>query len=71
MYRGPADAGTGRPLGVKFPKEVQQVDQRAAQAIDRPGSDHVDVAAGDGLEQTIKAGTLTREAGRSSRKKRC
>jgi hypothetical protein len=33
-------------LGVEFAEEVQQVDQRPTQAIDRPCSDHVDVAAG-------------------------
>ena len=32
-------------LGVEFAEEVQQIDQGAAQAIDRPGRDHVDVAA--------------------------
>jgi hypothetical protein len=31
-------------LGVQFAEEVQQVDQRPSQAIDRPGRDHVDVA---------------------------
>jgi hypothetical protein len=36
---------------VEFAQEVQEVDQRPAQAIDRPGCHHVDVAAGDGLEQ--------------------
>jgi hypothetical protein len=29
-------------LGVEFAQEVQQVDQRPAQAIDRPGCDYVD-----------------------------
>jgi hypothetical protein len=36
-------------LGVEFTEEVQQVYQGAAEAIDRPGCHHVDVAAGDGL----------------------
>jgi hypothetical protein len=40
-------------LDVKLAQEVQQVDRRAAQAIDRPGCDHVDVAAGNGLERPI------------------
>jgi hypothetical protein len=45
-------------LGVKFAEEVQQINQGAGQAIDRPGRDHVDVAAGDGLEQPIEARAL-------------
>ena len=45
-------------LGVEFAEEVQQVDQRAAQAIDRPGRDHVDVTTGNGLEQAIEARPL-------------
>jgi hypothetical protein len=32
-------------FGVEFAQKVQQIDQGAAKAIDRPGSDHVDVAA--------------------------
>jgi hypothetical protein len=32
-------------LGVKFAEEVQQINQGAAQAIDRPDRDHVDVTA--------------------------
>jgi hypothetical protein len=43
---------------VKFAEEVQQINQGAGQAIDRPGRDHVDVAAGDGLEQPIEARAL-------------
>ena len=43
---------------MEFAEEVQQVDQRPAEAIDRPGRDHVDVAAGDGLEQAIEARAL-------------
>jgi hypothetical protein len=33
--------------------EVQQIDQGAAQAIDRPGCDHVDVTPGDRLQQGL------------------
>jgi hypothetical protein len=47
-------------LGVQFAEEVEQVDQRAAQAVDRPCCDHVDVAAGDGLQQAIEPGRLSR-----------
>ena len=50
-------------LGVKLAQEVQQVDQRAAQAIDRPGCDHVDVAAGNGLEQPIEPRALVATLG--------
>jgi hypothetical protein len=50
-------------LGVKLAQEVQQVDQRAAQAIDRPGCDYVDVAAGNGLEQPIEPRALVATLG--------
>jgi hypothetical protein len=50
-------------LGMELAEEVQQVDQRAAQAIDRPGRDHVDVAAGDGLQQAIEARPLVASLG--------
>ncbi len=50
-------------LGVKLAQEVQQVDQRASQAIDRPGCDHVDVAAGNGLQQPIEARALVAALG--------
>jgi hypothetical protein len=50
-------------LGVEFTEEVQQVDQGAAQAIDRPCRDHVDVAAGNGLEQAIEARALVAALG--------
>jgi hypothetical protein len=50
-------------LGVKFAQEVQQVDQGAAEAIDRPCRDHVDVAAGDGLQQAIEARALVAALG--------
>jgi hypothetical protein len=36
-------------LGVEFAEEVQKVDQRPTQAIDRRGRDHVDVAARNDL----------------------
>jgi hypothetical protein len=42
-------------LGVEFAEEVQQVDQGPTKAVNRPGRDHVDGAAGNGLEQAIKA----------------
>jgi hypothetical protein len=45
-------------LGVEFAQEVEQVNQRPAQAIDRPGRDHVDVAAGDRLEQPVEPRSL-------------
>jgi hypothetical protein len=48
---------------MEFAEKVQQVDQGAAQAIDRPGRDHVDVAAGDGLQQAIEAGALVAALG--------
>jgi len=48
---------------VKLAEEVQQVDQGAAQAIDRPGRDHVDVAPGNGLQQPIEARALVAALG--------
>jgi hypothetical protein len=50
-------------LGVQFAQEVQQIDQRPAQAIDRPGRDHVDVVPGNGLEQAIEARPLVAALG--------
>jgi hypothetical protein len=50
-------------LGVEFAQEVQQVDQRPAEAIDRPGRDHVDVAPGHRLEQAIEARALVAALG--------
>jgi hypothetical protein len=50
-------------FGVEFAQEVQQVDQGAAQAIDRPSRDHVDVAASNGLEQAIEARPLVAALG--------
>jgi hypothetical protein len=50
-------------LGMEFTEEVQEVDQRPAQAIDRPCGDHVDVAPGDGLEQPVEARALVASLG--------
>ena len=50
-------------LGVEFAEEVQQVDQRAAEAIDGPCRHHVDVAAGDGLQQRVEARPLVAALG--------
>jgi hypothetical protein len=36
-------------LSMQLAQEVQQIDQGAAEAIDRPGRDHVDVAARNDL----------------------
>jgi hypothetical protein len=33
-------------LSVEFSEEVQKVDQRPAQAVDRPGHDHIDDRGG-------------------------
>jgi len=45
-------------FGVKLPQEVQEVDERSAEPIDRPGGNHVDLAAGDRLHDGLKAGAL-------------
>ena len=50
-------------LGVQFAEEVEQVDQRPTQAIDRPRRDHIDVAAGNGLQQPIEPGALVAALG--------
>lgn len=39
------------PLGVQLTEKAQQVGQRAAEPVDRPGGDQVDLAPADGAQQ--------------------
>src|SRR5262245_56315473 len=45
-------------LGVKFLQEAEEVHERPAEPIDRPGRNHVDLAPGDRLHDGLKAGAL-------------
>ena len=64
MYRAPADCrNRSTPLAWRLTEKVQQVDQGAAQAIDRPGRDHVNVTPSDGLEQAIEGRPLVAALG--------
>jgi hypothetical protein len=43
-------------LGVEFAKEVEQIDQRSPNAIDRPGRDHVYLATCHHLHRGVEPG---------------
>ena len=45
-------------LGMKLAEQAEQVLERAAEAVDRPCGDHVDLAARDRLEQPVEPRAL-------------
>ena len=61
--RGPADAGQINSLRVKVSKEAQQVGEGATKPINRPRSDHVNLAPSNSDHQTVKAGTFVSTLG--------
>ena len=45
-------------LGVQFLQHADQIHAGSAQPIDAPGRDHIELLAGDGLEQLVEARAL-------------
>ena len=43
-------------LRVQLVEEAEQIDQTAAKTIHRPGGDHIDLAAGNRLEEPLHRG---------------
>ena len=50
-------------LGVELTKEAEQILQRPAKAVHRPGRNHVDLAPGDGLQQPVEPRPLVAALG--------